>query len=161
MGIKIEMNLIDPEMFTDAVQEVVIQILESTLLEIQEEAKKKVNANSDKVYKDRTNFLNSSIGFVIYQNGEFVKSNFFASGVGEGKDGQKGVLTGEDLGNEVAQNFTSGFVCVMVAGADYALYVESKGFDVLTGSWMEFDSIFKKNAENISLATGIEFVNKK
>lgn len=45
----------------------------------------------------------------------------------------------------------------MVAGAEYAIYVENKGYDVLTGSWLQFESIFKQNFQNISPQIEKEF----
>ena len=40
-------------------------------------------------------------------------------------------------------------VAVVVAGADYALYVESNGFDVLTGSTYGFSSDLKREFKDI------------
>ena len=37
-----------------------------------------------------------------------------------------------------------GFVAVVVAGADYALYVESKGYDVISGPCNELNGLLKQ-----------------
>jgi hypothetical protein len=155
MGIKVENNMIDPEEFINYVELILVDMLDETLAEIIEIAKKK------NTYVDRTKNLRSSIGYMIYKDGAFVKSNFKTDGSGEDGNGTVGVEVGKKIADEVGKSFSSGYVCVLVAGMDYALYVESKGFYVLTGSWMEFDSVFKKNAENIHLATGINFKQAK
>jgi hypothetical protein len=112
-------------------------------------------------YKDRTNNLRSSIGYVLYYNGEMVSEFFEAGGRGTGgggevsfttsngtevsftaaaKDssGQEGVNTGRSLANMIAlRHATSGFVAIIIAGMHYALYVEAMGYDVLTSSTLD------------------------
>lgn len=155
MPIKTEFDIIDPDDFISKVEILLIDMLDTTLTEIITLAK-----NTD-TYKDRTNNLRSSIGYMIFKDGEFLSSNFSAQGTGEGGNGTAGVIDGKEIANKVGSEFSEGFVCVLVAGMDYAIYVESKGYDVLTGSWMQFDSIFQKNAENIRQATGINFKQAK
>lgn len=118
-------------------------------------------AKMTNTYKDRTNNLRSSIGYVLYYNGEMVSEFFEAGGRGTGgggevsfttsngtevsftaaaKDssGQEGVNTGRSLANMIAQRHgTSGFVAVIIAGMHYALYVEAMGKDVLTSSTLD------------------------
>ena len=85
------------------------------------------NARNTNTYKDHTGNLRSSIGYVVYFNGEQVQHNF------EGKSGE-GAATGAELANSIAADHPKGFVLVCVAGMEYALYVEAKGFDVITNS---------------------------
>jgi hypothetical protein len=42
-------------------------------------------------------------------------------------------------------------VAVVVAGADYASYVEAKGFDVLTGSALQLQQLFEAELRNLNL----------
>lgn len=88
-------------------------------------------ARSINTYKDRTGNLRSSIGYVIFRNGIRV----FASDFNKVRDGAKGQSEGEDLANKVARGLSNkGMVLVVVAGMKYAFHVETKGYDVITGS---------------------------
>lgn len=87
-----------------------------------------------KGFKDRTANLRSSIGYAIYYNGEQITGSY------EGTP--EGTQQGQNLANKVAEG-TRGFALVVTAGMHYAVYVESKGRDVLTsaeqkaGDWLK------------------------
>ena len=83
------------------------------------------NARENANFTDRTGNLRSSIGYVILKNGERI-----ASDIKPGKGGE----TSETVLGKVVPNFPKGFVLIVVAGMEYAAAVESKNFDVLTGS---------------------------
>ena len=74
-------------------------------------------------YIDDTGVLRASIGFSIYDRGRQVVKNF------GGGDGEGLALA---ACNEVAAKFPNTIVAVIVAGADYAAAVESKGYFVLS-----------------------------
>jgi hypothetical protein len=138
-------------------------------------------ARSTDTYKDRTNNLRSSIGFALYYDGRMIHQDFATNGTGtggggavsfitkEGKEisfnasssgdtsGQKGMLIGEILSNKVAQQYTSGFVAVIVAGMHYALYVEAKGYDVLTGSTLDIRADLQKYFDVINSQYGTRY----
>lgn len=78
-------------------------------------------------YTDRTGALRASTGYIIYNHGVPVFTNFKGSNP-EGKQ------TGEDRAQEIASQFTGGYLLVVVAGMNYATYVESTGRDVLTSA---------------------------
>lgn len=83
-------------------------------------------------FTNRTTRLRNSIGYVVAVNGVVNKSDFDSYSV-------SGVATGEGkaLGLAYATEIAStlkGYSLVCVAGADYGLYVEAKGYDVITGS---------------------------
>ena len=75
-------------------------------------------------FMDRTGNLRSSIGYAVYLNGSLKTKNF--SGTGEG------VNQGIEVCNDVAKDYPTGWLLVVVAGMEYALAVESRGRDVLT-----------------------------
>lgn len=155
MPIKSDFNFEDilknQDAFVQMVEQTLFDILDRTLIEITNLAK---NTNT---YTDRTKNLRSSIGYVIYRDGVFVKSNFSSDGSGAEGTGESGTTKGLREANEAAKNFTDGYVCVLVAGMDYAVYVESKGYDVVSGSWLQFDTVFQQNAQVIKEAVGIDF----
>ena len=115
------------------------------------------NAKSIDTYKDQTGNLRSSIGYVIYYKGEEIESSFspVATEIGDGKYGtSQGLSFARDKVKELAGN---GFVAVVVAGMDYAAYVEAKGFDVLTGSALRFADIVKKHLATVNEVYGTKF----
>lgn len=75
-------------------------------------------------YIDKTGILRASIGFVIYDRGARVFENFEKGGEGA----QKGLVAA----NSMAAKFPDKIVACIVAGAEYAAAVESKGYFVLS-----------------------------
>ena len=73
--------------------------------------------------------LRSSIGFLLLDNGGEVAIEFEAVA-----NGDEGVKKGMDYARELAGGYTDGIVLICVAGMEYAAAVESKGYDVITGS---------------------------
>lgn len=142
------------------------QIIQNVILSVQEAVQRAlmeaVNlAKMTDTYQDRTNNLRSSIGYVLYYNGQMVASHFEAGGQGAEGDGSKGKQEGVEAAKQAAAEAgSSGFVGVLVAGMGYARWVENRGFDVITGSWLQVDDLLKQNFEDIKDATGIDFNRK-
>ncbi|MFC4212156.1 hypothetical protein ACFOWA_13230 [Pedobacter lithocola] len=78
---------------------------------------------------DHTSNLRSSIAYIILKNGKTIQENYEVSGTGS-----KGVQSAKALIREIKAKFNTGYVLVVVAGMNYAAAVESRGFDVITGS---------------------------
>ncbi len=163
MGIKAQFTAQDIDKFhDDFVQNFYIKLIEAlefTAIEIRDLAKSGKNGIKD--YIDRSNNLRSSIGFVLYKDGEQISSNFVKSGAGSEGDGNKGTQVGESVAESIAIEYPKGFVVVMVAGMDYAAYVEAKGYDVITASTLKFEDVLRKNLETITEVTGINFSKVK
>lgn len=104
-------------------------------------------------YIDDTGYLRSSIGYAIYNNGICISQNYEPGTNGEGAAG--GMEAAKRTANQVAAKYTTGIVAVVVCGADYAAAVESKGYDVLTGSSKEMQKIFKTYMEKVKAAHGL------
>ncbi len=155
MGFKAQHNLSDihknHKLFLNRVNTSLIEALNRTLQEVTNLAK-----NTD-TYTDRTNNLRSSIGYVLYKDGQKIAASFGKQGKGVEGDGAQGVAKGESFADEVAGKYQRGFVAVLVAGMEYAAYVEAKNFDVITGASMRFDGVLKENLNIISEVTGIDF----
>lgn len=77
-------------------------------------------------YTDRTGNLRSSIGYIILKDGEVVDMNF--------EGGVEGKRKAEEFAKSIGIAHSHGYVLIGVAGMDYAAAVESKGYDVITGS---------------------------
>jgi hypothetical protein len=76
-------------------------------------------------FVDRTANLRSSIGYAVYRDGHQV--------VNSSKGTAEGTNQGQALADQVGKQ-TDGFALVVTAGMYYAVYVESKGRDVLTSA---------------------------
>jgi hypothetical protein len=107
-------------------------------------------AKQTNTYQDQTHKLRSSIGCVLYHNGAEVFNYFESTGGEMGSDGIQDGLTYAQ--NVAEQQGNKAIVAVVVAGAEYAMYVESKGYDVLTGSTRQFSSDLKSEFENVKNA---------
>lgn len=81
-------------------------------------------------YKDRTGNLRGSIGYGVFKDGEPVTSGGFepVNGSPDGPD------TGRTLLAKIGGENPQGFSLVVVAGMNYAVYVEARGYNVLTSS---------------------------
>lgn len=83
----------------------------------------------DTGFQDQTGNLRSSIGYVIFKNGVAIKSNY-----DQVKEGSEGIKKGQALAEQVGKKYPTGIVLVVTAGMNYAVYLESKGRDVLTSA---------------------------
>lgn len=103
-------------------------------------------AKQNHEYTQQTGALNSSTGFQLYRDGTLVDSYFEQSIGGDDKDGAKakGTAAGQKAAAERASQLGAHICAVIVAGMPYAIYVESKGYDVLTGAEKQFTAILEK-----------------
>ena len=74
-------------------------------------------------YHDRTANLRSSIAYFVLKNGKIVGDNTL--GTAEGESAARAVVAS-------TPGIDTGYVLVGVAGMEYAGYVESKGYNVIT-----------------------------
>lgn len=88
-------------------------------------------------FKDRTGNLRSSIGFLVLKDGAVVREDFEQSKVGTDK--QTGINRGLEFAQQIPE-LEKGVSLVVVAGMQYAVYVEAMGYDVLTGSSLEAEN---------------------
>lgn len=143
MDIDISAAIKELQAVKQAVPAMVIQAIETACFQVVEKARLL------DTYKDQTHRLRSTIGFGVYYNGTLVSSNFVSQG---GEKGAEGVEIARERVQQAAQEAgNNGIVAVVVAGADYASYVEAKGYDVLTGSALELEQLFRAELQNLSL----------
>jgi predicted Fe-Mo cluster-binding NifX family protein len=119
----------------DIITDSVLDALQMACLEVTN------NAKALNTYKDQTHYLRSSIGFVVFDHGEKIAETFTSTG---GEAGSAGAEAGREIAEEAAKQYTNEIVAVIVAGADYALYVESKGYDVISGPCSELNEVLSK-----------------
>jgi len=85
-------------------------------------------ARSLNTYQDQTGNLRSSIGFLVVSDGIVVSQSSFPTV----KKGLKGKANGETFINSLLSQHSNGIVLIVVAGMQYASYVEAMGLDVLS-----------------------------
>ena len=93
-----------------------------------------------KGFKDRTANLRSSIGYAVYYDGRQITGSY------EGTP--EGTSQGQKLADQAAKG-TRGYALVVTAGMYYAVYVESKGRDVLTSAEQKAADWLNKQLELI------------
>lgn len=75
----------------------------------------------DKSWYDQTGNLRSSVGYVIAHNKNIIQYSTF----NQVKQGSEGVKTGKDLAKELAKTYSNNYVLIVVAGMNYAEFVEA------------------------------------
>lgn len=78
-------------------------------------------------FTDRTGNLRSSIGYVVAQNGKAVMQGGFEQVM----SGAEGAKEGAEYIKLLLSKHTKGVVLIVVAGMNYALYVELNNYEVL------------------------------
>ncbi len=108
-------------------------------------AKKKHLGN----WTDQSGCLRSSVGYAVIFDGDVRIEKF-----DQVLQGAEGVVAGQKLVQELAAKYNKGMVLVVTAGMEYAAAVESKGYDVITGSSYEAEKLrsylVKKLGANLS-----------
>jgi len=107
---------------------------------IGESAISEARENGD--YVDQTGNLRSSVGYVILNNGKTVLENIQRSD--RGTDRSTGVQVAKNFIQEISEKYKNDFVLIVVAGMDYAVYVEALGRNVLSSSKLLAESLAKQ-----------------
>ena len=74
-----------------------------------------------KSWYDQTGNLRSSVGYVIAHNKNIIQYSTF----NQMMQGSEGVKTGKDLAEELAKRYSNNYVLIVVAGMNYAEFVEA------------------------------------
>ncbi|MDM1547380.1 hypothetical protein HX096_05835 [Empedobacter falsenii] len=81
-------------------------------------------------FTDRSGNLRSSIGYVLFVNGQVYREAYTLH-----KEGHEGLIEGKQFARELASKARKApIVLVFTAGMNYAYSVESKGYNVLSAS---------------------------
>lgn len=101
---------------------------------IGEEAIKVAREDHANNWDDQTGNLRSSIGYMVTYKGKQVKLGGFESTAAPNGSGQEGTEEGKRVIKGLKGTNTDGFALVVVAGMNYAEYVQAKGRDVLASA---------------------------
>lgn len=114
-----------------------------------------IEARNNKGYMMQTGALLSSTGYMIFVDGVALHSQFDAASGAESNAAQNGIKAGQALAEKVGKN-TKGVALVVVAGMNYAAYVEAKGYNVLSSAehlaQRELPRMLEKLISNIKAA---------
>jgi len=100
-------------------------VLLNNLIYVGEEAVKEARQRGR--YKDQTGNLRSSIGYCILDDGKPVKLDGFEVV----KEGMQGAQQGRKFLDSLISEHSTGLVLIVVAGMEYAQYVEAMNLNVL------------------------------
>lgn len=75
-------------------------------------------------YTVQSGNLVSSTGYAIVHDGQIVTMSSFQAVPGPKGDGQEGSATGKAYAKELAMRYTKGYALILVAGMEYASYVQ-------------------------------------
>ena len=101
------------------------RVLVNNLIYVGEQAVKEARQRGR--YQDRTGNLRSSIGYCILDDGKPVKLDGFEVV----KDGRQGAEQGRKFIESLMSEHSTGLVLIVVAGMEYAQYVEAMNLNVL------------------------------
>ena len=138
MGIKCKTSSAEIEEYFDQRVKAIRQAQINNLVYVGEAAVKEARESGR--YKDQTGNLRSSIGYCVLDNGKVIKESSFdvARGVWKDDKGRKHPYSG-DAGSSEGREFlhtlisehSKGLALIIVAGMNYAAYVEAKNYNVL------------------------------
>lgn len=92
-----------------------------------------IEARSNRGYMMQTGALLSSTGYEVFVDGVAVHTQFDAASGAESEAAERGIKTGQSVAEQVGKE-TKGVALVVVAGMNYAVYVEARGYNVLTSA---------------------------
>ena len=106
-------------------------------------------ARNTRSYQDDTGNLRSSIGFAIVVDGKIVAS-LFADQIDDGKaKTPEGIAQSKQTVRKVAATKTSGIYLIVAAGMNYAIYVEGRGYNVLTSAELLAERVIPQKLEEL------------
>jgi len=139
----------NPAELTRQIQEEVDKQTLETLIKVSsraiEIARTRAAAKEMKIYENHTGNLESSTGFIITRDGKIVHKDFKLAD--EGTDKSTGMQTGLNTALSVLRE--RGWGIIIVAGMEYASWVEGKGFEVLTGAMMNYEQYLEQAFKEI------------
>ena len=92
-----------------------------------------VEARTNKGYMMQTGALLSSTGYEVFVDGVAIHSQFDAASGAESNAAETGIKSGQSIAETIGKG-TKGIAIVVVAGMNYAAYVEAKGYNVLSSA---------------------------
>ena len=92
-----------------------------------------IEARNNKGYMMQTGALLSSTGYEVFVDGVAIHSQFDAASGAASEAAAKGIKSGQTIAEKIGKE-TKGVALVVVAGMNYAAYVEARGKNVLSSA---------------------------
>jgi hypothetical protein len=108
---------------------VILRIVIEEATEAVDKIKLFVEGGGYRRYEDQTGNLTSSIGFVVVDNGTIVTEYGFEP---IKPTATEGPAEGRSYAAQLVANYSQGIVAIIVAGMNYAAYVEKRGLGGMT-----------------------------
>lgn len=105
-------------------------------------------ARTKRRYTDQTGNLRSSTGYCVLYNGVIVHQSGFEI---VKPTATQGAASGRELMNNLIAQNSTGIVLIVVAGMNYAAYVEAKGLNVLDSSEIMAKKLVRKTLKRLGL----------
>ncbi len=129
MPIRLTTPLTKIQAYIDRAPELIEKAVVSVLTDVGEQCI--IEARDNGSYMDQTGNLRSSIGYAVVVGGRIVTTKV----VEQVKEGTAGKPAAESLLSALATEHSDEDVClIVVAGMNYAVYVEGRGLNVLTSA---------------------------
>ncbi len=143
MSIKVDFKLKDINVMIDKQIDASIDELIQRMLRIGEEC---VNtARESGRYRNITGNLRSSIGYIVLHDGELVLYGETERFKGEKGDGSGGISAVKTFLDELILEEHTGITLIVVAGMNYAIYVEAMdNKDVLTSAKLKAEQLLRE-----------------
>ncbi len=120
-----------------------LEVIVNTFLYVGESCISEARDNGS--YMDQTGNLRSSIGYVVVVDGQIVRKNV----VDLVKNGTEGTKEAEAFLERLASEHSTGICLIVVAGMNYASYVEGRGYNVLTSAELLAERLVPQLLEQI------------
>lgn len=151
MGVKVKSDIGDIREYLEREYKKHLKKLINTLAYVGERVVNGVRDESLSDWNDQTGNLRSSIGYMILVDGVPVKQSDFSVV----KNGEKGSKEGLRYIQSLASLYPTGIALIIVAGMDYASYVEAMDNKVvLAQAEIEAESIIRRMIEQINNDNG-------
>ena len=120
-----------------------LEVIVNTFLYVGESCIREARDNGS--YMDQTGNLRSSIGYVVVVDGQIVRKNV----VDLVKNGTEGTKEAEAFLERLASEHSTGICLIVMAGMNYASYVEGRGYNVLTSAELLAERLVPQLLEQI------------
>ena len=112
-----------------------------------------IDAGGYRRYKDQSGNLTSSVGYVIIVDGQVIFTSSFEQ---EKPTATQGPVEGRSYAHSLAAQYPQGITLLVVAGMNYAAYVETKALGGMTSGELEARKLVEKLIEDAN-----KFSNRK